>query len=139
MTVDASYISAISRGKYTVGSGSGDTIPQTTLTIFLQWASDRISQDIPSGTLTVSQIDMAKGLLVCHYIEMGSSDKTAESIDNYSYSRASAGSPWLNEYLALIKIASSGSSRTLLGTSSGVVRSDADVGRLRWDRNEGGI
>lgn len=139
MTVDATYIAAISRDKYTVGTGSAYTIPETTLTLFLSWATDRITQDVPSGNLTATQIDQAKALLVCHYIEMGASDKTSETIDNYSYSRQTGGSPWLAEYLALVSQATMSAAKATLKASTGVTRADATLSTLKWDRNTGGI
>jgi hypothetical protein len=128
MAVDAAYILAISRGKYTVGSAETDTIPQTTLTLFLAWALDQISLDLPGGGLTTTQLEQAEGLLVLHYIELENFDKTSESIDNYSYSRKEAGSPWFAAYQKLIySIKQKAGSAIFAANLDGVTRSDSDI------------
>jgi len=126
--VDADYIEAISRGKYTVGSDTTDTIPDATLTLFLSWAADQISADLPNGGTTTVKYYQAEGLLVCHYIELNSFDKISETIDNYSYTRKETGSPWFAAYQSLLaSVNKKATSAVFTANQGGVTRADKDI------------
>lgn len=129
MTVDDDYISAVSRGKYTVGDTGIETITDTTFDIFLDLAVDQISQDFPNGGYTTNQYDFLQALLVCHYIELDSVDKISESMDNYSYSRKSTGSAWLTQYQDMTNRINTGTGTAYLksNSSDGVTRVDSDA------------
>jgi hypothetical protein len=132
MAVDASYIAAISRGKYTVGSASTDTITSETLTMFLNVATDMVTQDVPTGTLTANQLDLAKAYLICNMLETGAFNFTGESIGDYSYSKG-AGSGWLAAYQEIVTKANASATRATYKASTGNVRNDATLNDLGFD------
>ena len=92
---------------YTIGATAGDTITAAEYTIFLGWASAKVSEDGISSTWT----NQATSLLICHYIavKLGYAGKTSETIGAYSYvmatkwTNAQYSTNWLDLYNALRK------------------------------------
>ena len=86
MTVDAAYISAISNGMFTIGTGG--TISSETFALYLAQSTSEVESDLPSS-INSSLKDEAVSLLVCHRIEVwkGLLDINSESVPDHSYSK----------------------------------------------------
>ena len=88
MTVDAAYISAISSGMFTIGTGG--TISDATFALYLAQSTREVESDLPSS-IDSSLKDEAISLLVCHRIELwkGLLDLNGESVPDHSYTKKS--------------------------------------------------
>lgn len=88
MTVDAAYISAISSGMFTIGTGG--TISDTTFALYLAQSTREVELDLPSS-IDSSLKDEAISYLICHRIEAwkGMLDINSESVPDHSYSKKS--------------------------------------------------
>ena len=88
MTVDAAYISAISSGMFTIGTGG--TISTETFALYLAQSTIEVESDLPSSINTTLK-DEAIAYLVCHRIEAwkGLLDLNGESVPDHSYTKKS--------------------------------------------------
>jgi hypothetical protein len=98
MAVDAAYISAISSGMFTIGTGG--TISTETFALYLTQSTREVEADLPSSIDSALK-DEAISLLVCHRIEAwkGLLDINGESVPDHSYSKKSGSiDSWLIAY-----------------------------------------
>lgn len=88
MAVDAAYISAISSGMFTIGTGG--TISNETFALYLTQSTREVEADLPSSIDSALK-DEAIALLVCHRIESwkGLLDIQNESVPDHSFAKKS--------------------------------------------------
>lgn len=118
MTVDATYISAISGGEYSVGVSG--TISQSTFELFLSQAIKQATTDAPNSTGDAVVFDELVGLQVCYRISRMDRklDVSGEKLGaDVSYSK-NAEDSWLVAYDKLLSSALKKSKRSTGGSAT---------------------
>jgi len=136
MTLQASDLSTISRGRITAGTTG--TISTTEFTYFAGVAKAMyLDADDPGLPATV--YDYCHGLLVLHLYEVigGHTGFTSENQNGYSYSHPAGTTGWLTEYQRVIDTWNKATARSTMPTTQlDVTRADAVMSAFKLDQAE---
>lgn len=136
MTLQASDISTISRGRITVGATG--TISTADFT-YLSGVAKSMYLDVEDPGLPTTVYDYCHGLLVLHLYEVsgGHTGFTSENQNGYSYSQKAGVTGWYLEYRRVVDTWNSSQSRGQIPTAQlDITRADAVMSAFKLDQAE---